>query len=82
MYFSEEIDYDKTAIVSNARQFSSLTEAKKRLEAALSALETGQTQDIAALDIELALSSLFSLDGREVSERIVDGIFSRFCVGK
>lgn len=82
MYFSEEIDYNTTAIVSNARQFSSLTEAKKRLEAALSALNAGQTQDIAALDIELALSALFSLDGREVNERIVDGIFSRFCVGK
>ena len=49
---------------------------------AIAALRAGYTQDVAGLDIENALSALGELDGRLVSEDIVNEIFSRFCVGK
>ena len=38
--------------------------------------------DAAVSDLELALSALSETDGRAVSEDVVSGIFSRFCVGK
>jgi tRNA U34 5-carboxymethylaminomethyl modifying GTPase MnmE/TrmE len=34
------------------------------------------------MDIEAALSALGELDGRAVTEEVVNGIFSHFCVGK
>ena len=40
------------------------------------------TQDIAGMDIEGAIAALGELDGRQVSEEVVKGIFSHFCVGK
>ena len=49
---------------------------------AVNALIGGMTEDIAGTDMELALSALGQLDGRSVTEDIVHGIFSRFCVGK
>ena len=42
----------------------------------------GQTQDLAALDLEIAMERLGEIDGRSVREDIVSEIFSRFCVGK
>lgn len=82
LYIAGEIDYDSTSIVSNARQYAEIVKASDAVERAICALDEGQTQDIAALDLEIALSELSELDGRAVNERIVDGIFSRFCVGK
>lgn len=82
LYITGDIDYELTSVVSNARQYAGIVKARSSVERALSALDAGQTQDIAALDLEIALSELSELDGRKVSERIVDGIFSRFCVGK
>ena len=52
------------------------------VDRALEALEMGQTQDLAALDLEIAMERLGEIDGRSVREDIVSEIFSRFCVGK
>ncbi len=82
LYVSEKLDYDTTPIISNARQYAAATEAKMRVENAVSALKNGFTQDIAGMDLELSLSALREIDGRNVSEEITDRIFSRFCVGK
>jgi tRNA modification GTPase len=68
-------------IIINARQFSSLNKAYNAIQNAIYSLE-GFTQDIAGFDIEEAISALSELEGRKVSEVIVDEIFSKFCVGK
>ena len=52
------------------------------LEAAQAAFAAGFAHDVAASDIERALSALGEISGREVSEQIVADIFSHFCVGK
>ena len=82
LYVDEKLNYDTTPVLTNARQFAAATEAKARLESALQALKSGFTQDIAGMDLELSLSALREIDGRNVSEEITDRIFSRFCVGK
>lgn len=82
LFIEERIDYDVTPIISNARQFSAATTAKAHLSNALSSLKSGFTQDVAGMDIELALGLLKELDGKNVTEEITDRIFSRFCVGK
>ena len=72
---------ENAAILTNARQFSALCEARESFDKAIDALNT-LTPDAACLDMEAALARLYEADGRRVSEEIVNGIFSHFCVGK
>ena len=40
------------------------------------------TPDVLLLDIEEAIDSLSLMTGKNVSEEVLENIFSRFCVGK
>lgn len=82
LYINEEIDIKNDAVLINARQDSSLEVAEKHVRLALDALNVGLSPDIAGVDLELAMSALSEIDGREVDEAIVSEIFSHFCVGK
>lgn len=68
--------------IINARQHSAVCRALDGVTNAVTALENGFTQDVAGFDMEGAMAALAELDGRSVSEEIVNDIFSRFCVGK
>ncbi len=77
-----ELETDvNSEIILNVRQYSALTKAKQSVENAVFSLEQF-TQDVAGFDIEEAVSALNELEGRKVSEAIVNEIFSKFCVGK
>lgn len=80
MFGAGEID-ENDEIVVNARQCAAVTNAANALDNAINALDSF-TQDIAGMDIELALAAIAEADGRTVSEDIVNEIFSHFCVGK
>ena len=82
LYINEEIDIENDAVLINARQNAALVNTEKHLLLALEALDAGLSPDIAGVDIELAMSHLSEIDGREVDEDIVAQIFSHFCVGK
>ena len=82
LYINEEIDIQNDAVLINARQNAALINTEKHLLLALEALEVGLSTDISGVDIELAMSHLSEIDGREVDEDIVSQIFSHFCVGK
>ncbi len=82
LYINEEIDTQNDAVLINARQNAALINTEKHLLLALDALDMGLSPDIAGVDLELAMSYLSEIDGREVDEDIVAQIFSHFCVGK
>ncbi|MCL2519067.1 MAG: tRNA uridine-5-carboxymethylaminomethyl(34) synthesis GTPase MnmE, partial [Oscillospiraceae bacterium] len=82
MYADGEINYNETAILRNLRQYTSVKSAFDAVSEAVISLETGYTQDVVGLDLEIAMAKLGEIDGRAVSEDIVHEIFSRFCVGK
>ncbi len=82
LYFDGQIDYDKTPILSLARQKASAQKAKEGVDRALDAIRMSLPADIAGLDVESAISCLEEIDGRRTSELIVSSIFSKFCVGK
>jgi len=82
MYAGGEINYNETAILRNLRQYTSVKSAFDAVSEAVISLETGYTQDVVGLDLEIAMAKLGEIDGRAVSEDIVHEIFSRFCVGK
>jgi tRNA U34 5-carboxymethylaminomethyl modifying GTPase MnmE/TrmE len=82
LFTDEKISVGEDAIVSGARQYASLCRAKEFLLSSLNALSSGLPSDVYSSDVELAVSALSELDGRSVSEDVVAGIFSHFCVGK
>ena len=82
LFTDEKITIGSDAIISSARQNASLVKAKSFLNTALEAYSIGLAQDAASSDIELALGAISELDGRAVSEEVVNDIFAKFCVGK
>jgi tRNA modification GTPase len=69
--------------LASLRHARSLEAASAYLEAALENVESGPGQiDLAAADLRAALSAIGEITGETAGEEILDGIFSRFCVGK
>ena len=82
MYNLDEINLSSDALISNARQASSLSLTLDKVSEARELLALGESADIVCFALEGALSSLEEIDARGISEQIVNQIFSRFCVGK
>ncbi len=70
------------AVVWSARQEAMLRRAGEYLKCALDSHENGDPVDAVCTLCECAIGELSETDGRGVSEEIVNGIFSKFCVGK
>jgi len=69
-------------VLTSLRQAEAVRRAEECVRGALEALRLGVTPDAALSDAELAMAALGEVTGRQVSEDIVNEIFSRFCVGK
>jgi tRNA modification GTPase len=70
------------ALVANARQIEALTRARESLAHALRTIEDGYPTDLASSDLRSAIAAYGEVTGDAVTEEVLRGIFSRFCVGK
>ena len=77
----EKFDTGSAGLFTERQRFSVLA-AKDAVEQGIYALDSGSTLDAVTVCIEDALSKLYELTGRKVSDEIVDQVFERFCVGK
>lgn len=75
-------DHAGDAVIWSAAQLAAVSRARELLSGCADALRSGEMPDAACTMAESALGSLMQIDGRGVSEEIVNTIFSRFCVGK
>jgi tRNA modification GTPase len=69
-------------LITNARHYHALVQAKKSAELVIHALEQHIPLDIAASTLRSVADSLAQITGDLVSEELVNEIFSRFCIGK
>jgi tRNA modification GTPase len=69
-------------ILADARQRAALGAARAALAEAKRAAADGYGEEIVALPLKGSLKNLSSVVGEDVSEEILDMIFSRFCIGK
>ncbi len=76
------LDPSRDPIIATARQYGAVTFACDMLREALEGLDCGLPVDLVCSSLERAMESLAEIGGRQVSEDIVSGIFSKFCVGK
>ncbi len=66
----------------NQRQASALTRAKIALQHVLETIDQQLPFDFWTIDLRSAIQALGEITGEEVTESMLDRIFSRFCIGK
>lgn len=69
-------------IITNSRHMDALRRAHAEMKMAHEGIRTGVPMDVLASVFRKAAESLAEITGDEVSEKLVDEIFTRFCVGK
>jgi tRNA modification GTPase len=68
--------------VATSREFDALNEAIDAIAHARATLAAGDPSDLCAGELNRAFSALGHVSERVAAEEVLDGIFSRFCIGK
>ena len=82
LFTDGKLSLGEDAILLSARQHAAAEKALAYVQASLDACRAGLSPDVAFQDLEHAIGALGDLDGRNVTDALVDHIFHRFCVGK
>ncbi|MBQ8687115.1 MAG: tRNA uridine-5-carboxymethylaminomethyl(34) synthesis GTPase MnmE [Ruminococcus sp.] len=69
-------------ILANERQLRCAQAAQDAVQQAIEALDAGEFLDGITVLLDEAADHLMHLTGERVSEKVVEDVFSRFCVGK
>ena len=75
-------DLTSGVIVTEARHRQKLKLALGHLRKARTNIRLGESPELTAFDLRIAVNALDELTGRVYTEDILDKIFSRFCIGK
>lgn len=82
MFFQGEISFDNEVYITNMRHKEALQDAKNSLLMVSKSLEDDMPEDFYSIDLMSAYASLGYIIGEEVSDDLVEEIFSKFCMGK
>ena len=82
MYNSEEIKMNDGIIITNIRHKNQIDKALKSVEEAYNSIENNFPIDIISIPLKQILIDLSVITGEDVSEDIINEIFSKFCLGK
>ncbi len=77
--FVQAADLD---LAINQRQAAALTQAKTSLEQVQTTISEDLPLDFWTIDLRGAIQALGEITGEEVTESVLDRIFSKFCIGK
>ena len=77
-----KIDTDNGVMITNVRHKNLINKAIEAIHEAQKTMKDQMPIDIVAINIKNILENLNIITGEEVSEEIIDEIFSRFCLGK
>jgi tRNA modification GTPase len=79
----DKMGYDPSdRIAINARHAASLEVASAALKAAKAKLTSSEAPELLASDLRTALDAIGEITGRIDNERMLDRLFSTFCIGK
>lgn len=77
-----EIDTENGIVITNIRHKNQISLALNNIKQAIESVKTNMPMDIIAINIIQALEDLGKITGENVSEDIINEIFSKFCLGK
>ncbi len=78
----QEIRMNSEVIITSARHVALLRNAEQALTEVLHSIDMGLPEDFFTIDLMQAYTELGYILGEEVSEDLVNEIFSKFCMGK
>ena len=82
MFNLDNINLDNDILITNIRHKDLITQTIKCVEKTKNTLEQNMPLDIVSICIKEILEGLGRITGEEVTEDIINEIFSRFCLGK
>ncbi len=82
MFYDGMVSYNHEIFITNARHKEALVNAKKSLELVLVSIDDEMPEDFFSIDLMGAYEELGYIIGEEVSDDLVNEIFSKFCMGK
>lgn len=82
MFGLSQITPDNEVMITNIRHKELIEDALKHLKEAKKALDSNMPVDIISINVKEVLQDLGKITGENVSEDVIKGIFSKFCLGK
>lgn len=82
MFFTGKINPDQEVIITNMRHKEALLHTLESLKQVKISIENQMPEDFYSIDLMSAYTYLGSIIGEEVSDDLVNEIFSKFCMGK
>ena len=80
--WSGEINSEMLQVMINSRHQEALKRAREAAERTIEALRAGETLELVALDLRIAVNAVGEIVGKTSTEDLLDSIFSQFCIGK
>ena len=78
----KEIGIENTSIITNIRHKEAIKNAKESIEKAIDIVKVMMPIDITAIYFKQAIEEINKITGENVTEDIINEIFSKFCLGK
>ncbi|MGN6552965.1 MAG: tRNA uridine-5-carboxymethylaminomethyl(34) synthesis GTPase MnmE [Verrucomicrobiota bacterium] len=82
LVWAGEIKSEMLQVMINSRHQDALKRARAATEQTIAALRSGQTLELAAMDLRIAVNAVGEIVGKTSTEDLLDMIFSQFCIGK
>lgn len=82
MFNIGDIELDNSMVITNARHKNQIKKAECNIKQAINTIKQNLPIDITGIYIKESLSDLGTITGQNVSEDIINEIFSKFCLGK
>ena len=77
-----EIDTENTSIITNIRHKQAIKNAKDSINQAVEVIGNMMPVDITAIYFKQAIEEINKITGENVTDDIINEIFSKFCLGK
>ena len=82
MFEIGEVEIGEDIIITNIRHKMQIHKSLEGIQRAINTVQSGMPIDVIAVEIKQSLEDLGSITGENVSEDIINEIFSKFCLGK
>lgn len=82
MFFSENSHLNDEIVITNLRHVQELEECRESLILVLQSIDRNMPEDFFSIDLTNAYVHLGNIIGEEISDDLMDEIFSKFCMGK
>lgn len=80
--FDNNITVNDEILITNLRHKEKIVQARESLELVIESINNNMPEDFLTIDLMSAYESLGNIIGEEISEDLVNEIFSKFCMGK